>query len=1039
MQWRTLCLMCVLLLLGVWSVSNSGQEHLGRYSAGPSSSSRVAEPDHSADADSGGADRPPEYNPHASVSARELRVALSQQRALAHDGAWGGAWTSLGPAPIAYDRGLPPGVTSVGRVLSLAYSASTHALYAGTPGGGIWKSTDSGQSWHPIGDSFMSPAVNAIAVDPHDPNTVYAGTGEISEFGDSDRGVGVYKSTDGGASWQLYGSSLFIDHDIATLVVDPTDSLRVYAAVVGEWKQNQGMGLSDDGGQTWKLALQGANVSDLIVDRSGDLYAAVKGTGVLYSADHGATWTNASAGLPQTDPFRCVLRMALAPNTAGSDRSSQILYLAIGTWGGVEVYRTTDGGGSWTHIASSHDPASLPTDLFAGSDSHLTIGVDPADATGNTVYLGSVNLFKTSGGLGAQPRWTDLLHPTSNRWLIHADQYALLWVPSATGYSLYVGNDGGVYRTDDGGSTFSALNSGLAITQFRGGAIGPGPDPSFVMGGSQDVGLDVLSGGQWSLAQGGDDYEAAVDPTDQALLYTTEPWGNPYRSTDGGKTWHKSAAGIAPIDWTIDLVWGRPDNAMFRAPLVMDPTNPRTLYLGLSHLWRTTDGMQTWTNISPGISTSGITAVAVARSDPSTIYIGDFWDHRSTDPKDVKTHLWATTDGGQTWRDVGGDACTPTNQSPRWCPPRPVAITSLAVDPTDSRIVYAAEDLVHQSNPGSRGNHLFRSSDGGATWRDISVSLPNAPIMTVAISPTHPNVIVTGGALGGYISYDSGASWHLLGTGLPTALWIYHLVLSSDGSHLFAFTNGRGAWEMSLPTDAPPRATPPPTAPPTLTATPIPTPTSVPWLRIESRGTLRVGRTARLTVVVRDNGSAPVQQATVSLAGRAVGLQHALRKTTNAQGRVVFTGIPLTRGGWLVVRAQKAGYVSTLVRVHVPGSSPAFSSTPTPQPLPTATPTYAPRLPVVRAEPCSEEGTLLSLDPTGVPMTDITFVNLRTAPIDVYWLDYEGARKLYSSVAPGASAVEHTWPVHPWLAADTSGACLGIYHPLSQPAEADIQ
>jgi len=537
----------------------------------------------------------------APLSSNMLVKALAQRSARVR-AVIGGAWVPLGPAP--YDGSNFGFRTVSGQVDALAYSPDRSSIYAGTPDGGLWKTTDGGGTWAPIGDNFASPAVHAVAVDPAHPDTIYAGTGGPLDphFGT----VGVYKSTDGGATWTLHGGDAFQSHTsgpgaVTALVVDPTDPNRVYAA------GTIGVAASTDGGMTWQgLDSPFFSVDDLIVDQHGNLYAAggegSLSPGVEYSADHGATWTVLSSGLPSASDVKqyggfMKYRLALAPASAGSPRGSQILYLEIGTVATLDIYRTESGGDSWVRIGSSHGFPALPESLVGNSQGHLTISVDPSDPSRNTLFVGSIFLYETRNALSGSPIWTNVslrssADPTE---IIHRDVWALLWVPAGSGYTLYVGCDGGVYKTSDDAQTFSDANGGLGSMQFYGGAVGPGADPSLILGASQDNGASLSSGTGWSGVVGGDIVSTAVDPQSPQIMYAMHNYGQIMKSDNGGRTWEEATNGIAPRSPALstgDGVVPELDGARWDAPLVMDPTNPQILYAGFHHLWKSTDGGQ---------------------------------------------------------------------------------------------------------------------------------------------------------------------------------------------------------------------------------------------------------------------------------------------------------------------------------------------------------------------------------------------------------------------------------------------------------------
>lgn len=720
-------------------------------------------------------------------------TAVNEQQALAAGSVAGGSWASMGPNPITFP-GQTPTYTDTGRVLALAYDAPLGKLFLGSADGGVWKSTPGG-AWTPVGDSLASMAVGAITIDSHDStgNTIFAGTGEQAHPGDGFGGVGIYKSTNGGASWALEGASVFAQQSISTIVVDPTNDNYVYAGVVNyNGTGNFGVAVSTNAGVTWTepsgiATLAGQNVTDLAVDNAGNLYAAVAGVGIYYSSEssHGSTWTSASSGLPNTNTN--IFKLGLAPTTAGLARGSQVLYTAISVaeTGALDgVYKSSNGGSSWTRVFDGS------SSIISGFDQgwyDIYVSISPSDA--NTVYVGLTDIIKTSNGGSTWTNITNVYGGTPAN--IHPDQHAAADVSG----TWYFGNDGGVYSTPDGGANFAEDNTNLALSQFYSGTVGSAAHPNYLLGGLQDNGTvddhNPSSGSGWVQEYGGDGFYVALNPTDNTNAYGEYVNGRMYRTTDA---WASSASIYDPI-WLYD-------SAEFSAPFVMDPNTPTTLFAGRAHLWKLTNAETaganpTWTDLG-GPNSNDITAIAVSKSAPNTLYSGDDWYNVSgTGHNDSRGHLWQSIDGGSTWTDDGGSTttgCTASNSSPENCPNLGSNVTSIAVDPGHSQIVYVT---VNGFN-GSQANHVFKSTNGGSTWSDISTALPDEPFQSVAIDPSTPTTIFAGSDTGVYISFDSGTTWSVLGTSLPNVA-AFDLVPNAAGTELTAFTHGRGAWQIAVP------------------------------------------------------------------------------------------------------------------------------------------------------------------------------------------------------------------------------------------------
>jgi photosystem II stability/assembly factor-like uncharacterized protein len=755
-------------------------------------------------------------------STGSIRTSMRDLQSLAASGAARDQWTPLGPAPISFLGSAPR--TSSGRVRALAYAPATHTIYVGAASGGVWKTTDGGASYTPLTDSMPSPAIGALAVDPRDNNVIYAGTGE--EAGQNySRGVGIYKSVDGGRTWALSGNDLMENGAVSAIVVDPTDSARVYAAV--EFVASEGVTISDDGGRTWRVpagaATTGHRVTDLQIDASGNLYAGVSGddaasSGIYFSADQGQTWTSRSAGLPAVPRPR--YRIALSAGSSSRPPGGQTLFVAVAaddiSHPQVKlqgVYRSTDGGQSWALIG---DAASLH-DTYDQAYYDMAVGVDPNDPSGNTVYVGLSHLYRTVSALSFAPAWQCLDDSGCNGGIasnLHIDQHALLFAFRV----IYIGNDGGVFMLPEGGGSgdFSDQNGNLALTQFYSGAVGA-EGSVIAAGGTQDNGSAVLrSDSGWVSPDVGDIGSVVIDQANPSIVYHVDIDGTPYRSTDGGITFVPEQTGFPAGG----------DPGLYTPPfppLMMAPRSSSTLYLGLYHLWRTTDGMKNWSNISNVLSlNSPIWAIGVAASDPNTIYIADT-GFGADNPRSI-SRLYGTTDGGAHWTALGGPPCDPAGGSLYCIANGGSRINSIAVDPTNGRTVY----VTFNSSLLGQTADVAKSTDGGTTWTDITGSLPRVPFYSVVIDPAHPSIVLAGSALGVYISFNAGARWYLLGSNLPNVP-VSQLALDGSAAQVTAFTMGRGAWRIDVPLEAPPD-TPTPTVTPTPTETPTPTdtPTATP-------------------------------------------------------------------------------------------------------------------------------------------------------------------------------------------------------------------
>jgi photosystem II stability/assembly factor-like uncharacterized protein len=724
--------------------------------------------------------------PHFQADPGAYRAATQQAQALRAAAKTDpfGAWTLSGPTNVG------------GRVVDVAFDPKTPStIYAAAATGGVFKSIDSGQTWRPIFDAQPILSIGDLAVAPSDPQTLYVGTGEANGGHNNFAGAGLYKSTDGGATWTFLGLERTVS--IGRIRVHPSNPDRVYVAAAGSYfspNPERGVYRTTDGGQTWERVLfvdDETGAIDLIQrpDDPDVLLAATwqrvrtyesarlsgPGSGIYRSTDGGDSWQRLGPehGLPSRPAGRIGLALSRSqPDVMAALYTDGTNYLGL--------YGSTDGGDSWQNI----DP-----------DREVAQGTG-----GFSWYFGQVRLHPTDPdrlyAMDVQYMDSD---DGGDTWSFqvgtHVDHHALAFHPQHPDVMVN-GNDGGIALSDDGGRTWTPV-ADLPVTQFY--EIGLDPtNPERRYGGTQDNGTLRTTTGDiddWQRILGGDGFYVIVDPTNPDVLYAESQFGNLVKIADGAL---RSATTGIPAD--------EPRN--WSTPVVMDPSDPQTLYYGTDQIWRTQDGAQTWTAISPDLTKDlatsllgTVTSIAVAPTDPDVLFAG-------TDDGNV----WTTTDGGQAWQNVTGDLPT------RW-------VTRLAIDPTTPRAAYVTFSGLKWTDPQP---HVFRTTDGGQTWQDISSNLPDAPVNAFAVDPSYPDVLYLGSDVGAFVSLDAGASWQPLGTGLP-AVSVYDLKVFDDGTERFlvAGTHGRSMYTLDLPDfDKATAADDRPDQPALTLATPFPNPFS---------------------------------------------------------------------------------------------------------------------------------------------------------------------------------------------------------------------
>ena len=684
-------------------------------------------------------------------------VSASQAFAITTDSA---NWTSIGPKPT--DPG--PSATS-GRVNSIAIDPrDNNVVYIGGAMGGVWKTTDAGANWTPLTDNQASLAMGAIALDPGNPDIVYAGTGEANFAQDSYYGAGILKSTDAGATWTNIVGPFGRDY-ISVIAVHPKGQILLAAAQSGLYR-------SPDAGATWNSVQTGVGIS-VFFDPSdsniawasiGNIFGSTR-NGVFRSTDAGLTWRPMSGSGTLTLPSANVGRIELA--MAPSDPSTlyaQIQNSSNANFGALlGIWKTTDGGTTWVRLPVT--TSAWGTQLWFNN----TLRVSPNDP--NVIWSGALALYRSlDGGI----TWTSPAQAGSNGTNIHVDTHSLVFTPDGT--RLYIANDGGVYRTDDITATrvnWINLNSTLMLTQFYPGmAIDP-TNPVNAMGGTQDNGVQrLVADGSWSNIACGDGGYTAIDPAFPALSYVA------CQNVSIQRNPGINSAFFVPAQYGID----RTDTVQFIAPLIMDPSNPTTLYFGTTRVWQSRDSGGRWSAISSDLTggAGSLTTIAVAPADPNTIYAGTSQGKLqvATAPLKGAAAVWQERTAGLPVRRVN----------------------RIVVDPLNAAVAYAT--FSGFATAGATQGYIFKTTDFGNSWNNITGNLPAIPVNDLVIDPDVPDTIYIGTDIGVKVTTDGGATWTTLGNGLPNVA-VASLSLTRAARVLRAGSHGRGVWEIAIPLSRP--------------------------------------------------------------------------------------------------------------------------------------------------------------------------------------------------------------------------------------------
>jgi photosystem II stability/assembly factor-like uncharacterized protein len=665
------------------------------------------------------------------------------------------------------DNSLPwvlAGPTNIeGRITVMAIDpVNPQIVYAGTANGGLWKSTNFCQSWVSIFDGQNTSSIGAFAVDPGNSNILYCGTGEANSLRSYYPGTGIYKSTNGGANWVNIG--LAGSYSIGNISIDPLNTQVIYAASVGSLRRKnteRGVYKSTNGGTSWVQSLfiaDSVGAIDVVVDpvNPNRVFAAMwerqrredyikyggPMTALYLSNNAGASWNIVSGGFPSNSPDLGRISLDICKT------NPQVVYALTAFANGNTrgLYKTTDGGTSWVQISSS-----------AGSSSNYAwfnriCKVNPNDA--NSVYCGGLNMQRSTNG------GTSFISVGAS----HVDQHAVAFAPSNPSF-VVIGNDGGVDYSTNGGSSWQASTT-MPVTQFYAGDI-DNNNPLTILGGTQDNGTIRTAGapGSWNEINGGDGFYCLVDYSTSQRVYASSQNGGLVRSTNGGASFQGATSGLS-LTYT-----------NWMTPYVMDKTNPLTLYCGTYMIHRTTNGMQNWTVISPDLTNGHvqnlgtITTVDVSASNPNVIYCG-------TDDANV----WVTTNGGTNWTKI-------INGLPyRW-------VTRVTVHPTQANICYVT---LSGYKVDSTGAHVFKTTNYGTVWNSISSNLPDAPANDILVDPAFLNTLYLATDVGVMISTNDGASWSTYGQGITSNVPCHDLTLNNNSRKLIVWTHGRSAYMTNL-------------------------------------------------------------------------------------------------------------------------------------------------------------------------------------------------------------------------------------------------
>lgn len=693
-----------------------------------------------------------------------------------------------------------------------------YTIWVGQRSGGVWKTTNGGVTWEPVFDGAGVAAIGAIAIAPSDPEIVWVGTGDQANARSSYSGRGVFKTIDGGKTWQSMG--LPDSHHIARIVVDPRDPNRVYVAAMGHlFSKNQERGVfrTTDGGRSWKRVLyvdDETGAIDLVMNRAspGVLYAAMydkqrlpwrliengPGSGIFKTADGGDTWRKLGGGLPADRLGRIGLDLyqknpnvlyalvenqnppsgASASAAAGRGRGGRGA-TAQGSRGGSEpivgneLYRTDDGGATWrktgdTNVAGGKAPYSFNQ-----------VRVDPGDDRRVIVTSDSMTISEDGG-----KTWDDRAIWPNGFFRRAFGDFRTMWFDPDDPRRILIGSDGGLQVSVDGGRTadyFPNIRAGEAY------AVGVDmDDPYHVYAGFQDHDSwkgpvngrwGVVTLEDWVTVGPGDGMYNVVDPTDSRWVYNTRELNQMGRMDQ-------------QTGMRADIRPPQPPNVdrlryNWIAPIAISPHDPQTIYAGAQVLFRSTDRGDHWEAISPDLTTNDpskigypstpyctISTVSESAIAPGVVWVG-------TDDGKVQV----TRDAGREWTDVTPALSAAGAPADRW-------VSRVVASPSDAATAFAAKNGFRNDD---FAPYLYRTADFGRTWTAVAGDLPKSPVNVVVQDRKNPHLLFVGNDLGVFASIDDGGHWSPLKANLPTVA-VHDLLVHPREQDLVLATYGRALW-----------------------------------------------------------------------------------------------------------------------------------------------------------------------------------------------------------------------------------------------------
>ncbi len=675
-------------------------------------------------------------------------------------------WEGMGP----HNRG--------GRTLAIAFNPQNpNTMYAGSASGGLWRSYTGGEggseAWERVNTGFPTLGVGTIAIPENDSMTIYIGTGEVYNFDGAGTGaayratrgsygIGILKSTDGGETWE---KSLDWSYDqnrgVWAIKISKQDPNKLYATTThGTYK-------STDAGENWELIHGVIMGNDLLIHPDDDEVVVASygnfgsaGKGIFKTTDGGENWEKATVGVP-TD-FNGKIMLGYAPS------NPDIVYASFGNGfssaeGASWLCRSDDFGSTFS-IQTTTDYSkwqgwfSHDVAVYPLDEDELTvIGIEVWRSTNGGSFIQQISV----GGVGFSNPPID--GPDGNSNYVHSDAHDVQYHPTHPD-TFYVGSDGGIHRYIRSEGTFRSLNGGYQTAQFYNGISTSDVDQELFAGGLQDNGSIVWNGDlTWRRVFGGDGSWSAIPSGNTDEFFVSWQNLNIQKTVNGGNNFFSVNAPAS--------------STSFIAPFVVSNANPEVVYAGSSIIAKSTDLADSWTITNGGEQLDGNPVLSMEASYQSEDVV-----YAATAPTTLfggtRGHVFVTTNGGTTWEDI-------TQDLPDRYP------MDMTVDPNNDAVAYITFS-------GFGTGHVYKTTDYGETWVDISTELPDVPTNAVIVDPENSDFVYVGNDFGVFVSGDGGENWQDYNNGLSEAVMVFDMKISNINRKLRIGTHGNGAYQRDL-------------------------------------------------------------------------------------------------------------------------------------------------------------------------------------------------------------------------------------------------